>query len=706
MGGAVNSNAPDTTLEDLRLGDERCVDAYLAWDVLSGHARHGGDGRWWHLPVMVEFEAANAAEAMSAWAARVERSHPVDGPMLRVGFAASVDRAPYSRIHTALLHRSLVPHLLAGVADRTLQRFQLGAPCKLVDRVDGAVPWTDALPAGQTVTLGVIDDGCCLAHQDYRSATGASRFLAVWDQEPAPPVPGPWMRYGVGQGGVPCGYGSELSRSDIEAVLRKPCCRRLGERGERAVYKELGRAEWGMPDRTHGARVLHLLAGPQAATGLRERDAATMPIVFVQLPDQTVQDTSGDSLGMHVVDGARYIVQRTRAAAAMAGVADWRTVINISLGSIAGPHDGTSMAERALAELVAHWNGRVTIVAAAGNTGDPRRRTVARVRRVQGPAPAKGGDTAAADAVVRRIQLMPATATADAQRIHACRSVRAGEPGRFLVGVPPDCMHDSFVELWLPTSAPSGADGFKITVSGPNGVATAAPVGVGQAVALRDANGTLQAGVVFARQVAQGQQGHLVLVAMVSTARPGRFRRTPGQPGFWTIEVQSTDTVAAEVHAWVERDDIIVGARRPQRTRFEHDGTGASGKTYIDDRFTLSNLANGVGVLVAGGYVVSRDEVASYSGNGPLRGQTEIDRPQWFAPSERSPTLRGLQVPGFFSGSRSTLGGTSAAAPQVARRQAEGPLREGGPVTSPWPVPRDPERVPAQAEWIAPPGRR
>ncbi|WP_144290200.1 S8 family serine peptidase [Ideonella sp. A 288] len=696
----------DTTLDDLQLGGERCVDAYLAWDVLSGHARHGGDERPRHLPVMVEFEAANAADAMAAWAARVERSHPVDGPLLRAGFAASVDRAPYSRLHTALLHRSLLPHLLAGVADGTLQRFQLGAPCKQVDRNDGAVPWTDALPAGQTVTLGVIDDGCCLAHQDYRSPTGASRFLAVWDQEPAPLVPGPWMRYGVGPRGLPCGYGSELSRSDIEAVLRQPGCRRLGERGERLVYQALGRAEWGQPDRTHGARVLHLMAGPLAATERRERDAASMPIVFVQLPDQTVGDTSGDSLGMHVVDGARYIVQRTRAAAELAGVTDWRTVINISLGSIAGPHDGTSMAERALAELVVHWKGRVTIVAAAGNTGDPRRRTVARGRRVQGPGPVKGGATAAADPVVRRIELIPAVETADTQRIHACRSVHAGQPGRFLVGVPPDCGHDSFVELWLPTSAQMGPDGFSVTVTGPDGVATAAPVGVGQAVALRDADGTLQAGVVFARQVAQGLRGHLVLVAMVSTARSRQIPRTPGRPGFWTIEVRSTHTAAAVVHAWVERDDIIVGARRPQRTRFEHEGTDVNDTSYIDDRFTLSNLANGAGVLVAGGYVVSRDEVASYSGNGPRRGESEIDRPQWFAPSDRTPTLRGLRVPGFFSGTRSTLGGTSAAAPQVARRQAEGPPGESSPVTSPRPVARDPGRVPAGAEWIAPPGGR
>ena len=46
-------------------------------------------------------------------------------------------------------------------------------------------------------------------------------------------------------------------------------------------------------------------------------------------------------------------------------------------------------------------------------------------------------------------------------------------------------------------------------------------------------------------------------------------------------------------------------------------------------------------------------------------------QPNAFAPSDRNQWLPGLVVPGFFSGSFSTINGTSAAAPQIARALAE-----------------------------------
>ena len=50
------------------------------------------------------------------------------------------------------------------------------------------------------------------------------------------------------------------------------------------------------------------------------------------------------------------------------------------------------------------------------------------------------------------------------------------------------------------------------------------------------------------------------------------------------------------------------------------------------------------------------------------------------APTDRGTTRRGVQVPGFYSGHTTTIRGSSAAAPQVARWMAAGPDAEPPPL--------------------------
>lgn len=114
----------------------------------------------------------------------------------------------------------------------------------------------------------------------------------------------------------------------------------------------------------HGTFVLDIAAGPreftasvaglgpalawdplappswQAATDLASR----CPIVAVQLDWATVKDTSGGSMRAHLLDGLLYILSN---CALQADV-----VVNMSWGTLAGPHDGSSLFERALDELV------------------------------------------------------------------------------------------------------------------------------------------------------------------------------------------------------------------------------------------------------------------------------------------------------------------------------------------------------------------
>lgn len=591
------------------------VDTYLLWDELTRFARHGGNSSANHWPVLLELASTSVPSQLEAWS-NVEDSDK--RKRLLDALKSSFAWASQSRIHTALISDDLRPCLQAALNNGFVSRYTLGAACSFsaADAVAASVVGPPQITNDKRHTFGVIDDGCCVVHEHF-----LGRILALWDQDPAsePDPSRDWWKRQARQGLVPCPYGMEVVQADL------PLKPGLGEAEERAWYRRFHRGTWGHPDHTHGARVMHLLAGR-----LKDADsAAEMPLIFVQLPPQTVTDTSGDSLGVHVVDGARYIVDRTQS---FVDGGAWSTTINISVGSIAGPHDGTSMAELALADLVNQpptSNGSVDVVVAAGNA-------------------------------------------ADGQAVHLLRDVKVGSPGRFLVRVPPQCTRDSFVEFWLPDATDPAVDAFSVVVSAPGGQTLARALKPGQMVAFGD-GAEAEAAVIFARKVAQGTRGTMILLCVAPTAhaRGADGQRSLSSAGIWTIDVCSTSQTAGEVHGWIERDDIIVGERRRQQTRFVFDQVDRDDPR--SDLWTLASLANpgaSSKVVVAAGYVDAKEPpypIARYSGMGPLRGDSVFEGRLVYAPSERSFTLRGLAVPGFFSGSRSVLNGTSAAAPMVAR---------------------------------------
>ena len=145
--------------------------------------------------------------------------------------------------------------------------------------------------------------------------------------------------------------------------------------------------------------MLDLVAGPRVAP----RPSPVLPLIFVQLPEQTVDDTSGGSLGNYVIDAARYVAVRTPAL--VHDKKHWKSTLNISLGSIAGPHDGSTLTERALDELVDHCESRLRIVMAAGNTSG--------------------------------------------LHVHSTQRVSRSKPASFRVMAPPCNMRASFVAVWI-----------------------------------------------------------------------------------------------------------------------------------------------------------------------------------------------------------------------------------------------------------------
>jgi hypothetical protein len=180
---------------------------------------------------------------------------------------------------------------------------------------------------GRGVIVGLVDTGLDFTQRDFVvDALARSRVLYLWDQTLTGPGPGL-------VGAATFSYGVECG----QAMLSSGSC---------ASADSVG----------HGTHVLGTAAGDGSATG-----GAVPAGKFAGVaPGADLVVVKTTFLSDAVVDGVNYIFSR---AAELGRPA----VVNLSLGSQWGPHDGTLPEEEALDSLAGP--GRI-VVAAAGNDGD------------------------------------------------------------------------------------------------------------------------------------------------------------------------------------------------------------------------------------------------------------------------------------------------------------------------------------------------
>ena len=258
-------------------------------------------------------------------------------PMLE---AAGIESGDLWRMQTAL---SVWPQLDASVPE-----IEADAP---------SLPDMGTLFDGRGVIVGVVDFGCDVTHPNFRNAAGATRLLSLWDQN----MPS--------DGSGPFGYGREFDAAKIDAALTHTDSPDYVEPGDAPFwvlrydphdnyYADV------LSNGAHGTHVLDIAAGNGRATHLANAHAPGVApaadIVFVQVrkPD-TVGGRKLLSFA-EVIRGAQYVFLKAQALGQPA-------VVNISLNTMAGPHDGTSIAARML-DALAIGPGRA-IVVAAGNFG-------------------------------------------------------------------------------------------------------------------------------------------------------------------------------------------------------------------------------------------------------------------------------------------------------------------------------------------------
>jgi hypothetical protein len=571
-----------------------------------------------------------------------------------------------------------------------VERFDLCLPAKhlRMERVKELLktepPGASRRPAlrGQ-VLIGVIDSGCPFAHERLRAVNNAgaitTRIAAIWD-----------MRHGKGAP-TSMGYGSQVLRDGAEGLDERiqGYRRQDGSVEELSLYQTVRhRALYARG--THGAHVLDLLAGPVTLGARLPRSEDEPPtwkeagdpasswnksdIAFVQLPDGALQDSSGGWLGAHMLDGVSYLVD----------CADPPTttdvVINISYGCTVGPHDGSSILERALDAIVDRiriHGPSVHICVAAGNSFDQR------------------GHAMLAD--------------------HAFS--QSGLSAPLAWRILPGAEAPSFLQLWLPHKSDAKL-AVRIEPPGEAGVW----LRVGE-VKVWGSSDDPRATVVFLNRHSRGEDSPMLLVAVGPTEIveglnevEGR-RRAPAPHGDWIVRVQM-DTHApppsgTEFHAYIARNDRDMGTLLRGRQSYFVDEADEPSKFLrgcaddpgmdpgdVDDaaartgavtgrRGTLNGIATAGRVRRLAGYELRRMQHAPYSSagkSGSLRGRG----PSAAMVTDESAGLRGVRAGGAMSGAVVRLVGTSAAAPQDARRIVN-TRKHAAPPVPPVPDPNDPQ---------------
>lgn len=208
-----------------------------------------------------------------------------------------------------------VKYVDAGVSVRPM--LDLARPASGIDRLQADNSLTQAL-TGKGVVIGDVDTGFDYCHPAFRAADGTTpRILSVWEQ-------------GLTDGTAPEGfnYGTELTTAD--AILT---------------------AEGDVTNSSHGTHVMGIAGGRNCGNDW-QGVAPEADLVFVSMDGE-----SNDVVT--IADGVNYIFSKAKAQ-------QRPCVVNLSLGTLTGPHDGTSTFD----QLTDAMQGEgCIIVGSAGNFG-------------------------------------------------------------------------------------------------------------------------------------------------------------------------------------------------------------------------------------------------------------------------------------------------------------------------------------------------
>lgn len=192
-----------------------------------------------------------------------------------------------------------------------------------VDEVHAGSGGLESGYTGKGVIIGVVDTGIDFNHPDFRDASNVSRVVRFWDQTMPDDANSP----------QPYGYGFVWDSTSIN----NGTCTSNDASG-------------------HGSTVAGQAAGNGLACGQNKGMAPEATIIAVKT------DFNRANWTLTVADACDYIFK-------VADSLDMPAVVNLSLGSYFGSHDGNDPASEMIETLLDEKYGRI-VVSAAGNSGE------------------------------------------------------------------------------------------------------------------------------------------------------------------------------------------------------------------------------------------------------------------------------------------------------------------------------------------------
>ena len=321
------------------------------------------DSRLKYLQTQKDDAILRALESVGRFGLEVKN---VPAPRVRVLVQHSGDVADLEREGVEIT--STAGDVVAGLV--SLDRVDALAQVATVSRIESSYPLTSELDVsvpeihadlvhtgppghrGTGVIVGIIDlTGVDWQHDDFRQQDGTSRILRIWDQSLSP--------QGAEQKPTGFNYGVEYTKSDIDAALTS------------ANPTQIVRHEDSDTD-GHGTHVAGIAAGDGSVAG-NNQPAFTYVGVAPEADIIVVKNTKGTSplggtlaLGdsVNTLDAINYIFNQ-------AATLNRPVVINMSEGGNVGPHDGSSVLERGIDNLLG-GRGRA-FVKSAGNEATSNR---------------------------------------------------------------------------------------------------------------------------------------------------------------------------------------------------------------------------------------------------------------------------------------------------------------------------------------------
>jgi subtilisin family serine protease len=322
-------------------------------------------------------------------------------------------------------------------------------------------------PSGRGAVIGIVDWGCDYSHPNFIGPGGRTRLLALWDQRARGPSPRPY------------GYGIVHSARAIDRALAS------GDPFRTLGYDPIDADDEG--NGTHGTHVMDIAAGsPRVGPG---GVAPGADLVFVHM--------AALSWGPRHIASSVCLLEAVDFIARVAGDNPW--VINLSLGSHNGPHDGTTLVEQALDWIVTSGPGR-TIVQSCGNYGQ--------------------------------------------RPVHAAGRLERGQRRRLAWHIDPSDQTPNEIELWY-----GSGDAIAMNLIAPDGrtIARALPDSHGPIV-----DGTRHIGR-FAHRRGDPNNGDNQASIFVDPEL--------ARPGPWRIELEALTIADGRYHVWIERDEVTRGSQ-------------------------------------------------------------------------------------------------------------------------------------------------